>query len=418
MTRLGTQGIYLASGLLNHFTQGMILVLRVLHLFCIVLLCALPSQAALSGHLVYQQHGAAFVLNLPDGKPQMLPDSHKARLVSIAPQGGTIVYFTSKKGDGSDERGLMSKPPYKTAQALKLPRGFAPWNVQWTQSGTKALFAAWDKSYLYHLPSGALKVLPEGEMTLSNNGKMLAHVTEKELRVRDLTSGKESVIFNVAQPQMIFDALKRGNNQTNLKDLTESISPDLWKDAFHWNFGSCAFAADNSRLFWTCNAGTGAGAAGNTTFCWFSTELKTSRTEVLSKLGAQFARLPFAVQLSPDGKKLLYAESVHSSAIENPVSVSILDLLTQKETYLEQLTDNKKADMNLLNGLCWSPDSQSVAASAFYYNAETAWQQQLKLSEKNQSWQPRDADFTLYIRDLKNRTLKKIPGAVAPQWGL
>ena len=386
--------------------------------FFAFLFSILPVQSAtLSGRLVYQQHGAAFVLTLPDGKPQMLPDSHRARLVSIAPKGGTIVYFASQKGDGSDERGLISKPPYKTAQPLKLPRGFAPSNVQWTRDGNKALFAAWEKSYLYHLPSGAMKVLPEGELTLSGDGKRLALATEKELRVRDLTSGKENVIFNVARPQMIFEALKRGNNQKNLKELTESIAPDLWKDAFQWRFGSCAFAADSSRLFWTCNAGTGAGAAGNTTFCWLSTDLKTGRTEVLSKLGAQFARLPFAVQLSPDGKKLLYAESVHSSAIENPVSVSILDLLTQKATYLEKLTDNKKADINLVNGLCWSPDSRAVAASAFYYNAETAWQQQLKLSEKNQSWEPRDADFTLYIRDLQNRTLKKIPGAVAPQWG-
>lgn len=408
--------------------------MRLLRFFLLLLICSLPAHAALSGHLVYRQNGAAFVLRLPNGKPQMLPNSHRARLVTIAPRGGNILYYASKKGDGSDEIARLSKPPYKTATVLKLPTGFSPDKAQWTGDGNKILLSNWQKSYLYHVPSGALKPIFGDEPTLSRDGKLLAFnaenelhkrkgqvlesIFEKELRVRDLTSGKERVIFNVAHPQTVFEALKRGSNQKNLKELKNSIAPNLWKDASMWNFGSCAFAADNSRLFWTCNAGIGAGAAGNTTFCWFSTDLKTGRTSVLSKAGAQFARLPYDVQISPDGKKLLYAESVHSSAIENPVSVSILDLLTQRISSLERLTDNKKADLNLVNGMCWSPDGKAVAASAFYYDAATAWKEQEKLSAKEQNWEPREGDFTLYIRDLNNRTLKKIKGAVAPQWGL
>lgn len=377
----------------------------------------MPVKAALNGRLAYIQTGAAYVVALPKGKPQKLPFSQRARLVSIAPRGGTILYFSSQKGDGSDERAWISKPPYKVARTLKLPKGFAPYKVQWMGDGTKALLVEWNRSYLWHAPSGSLKPMPQGELSLSRDGKLLAISQSKELRVRDLKTGREHIIFNVARPQIVFEALKRAKYPQKIKDLNDTIAPELWKDASLWNFGSCAFAADNSRLFWTCNAGTGAGAAGNTTFCWFSTDLKTNRTDVLSKLGAQFSRLPYDVQLSPDGKKLLYGESVHSSAIENPVSVSLLDLLTQKETYLEQLTDNKKADMNLVNGFCWSPDGRAVVASAFYYDSATAWKKQEELSKKEQSWQPRDADYTLFIRDLKNRTLKKIPSAVSPSWG-
>ena len=383
-----------------------------------LLLSALPAQAALTGRLAYIQKGAAYVLTLPNGKAQRLPSSQSARLVSIAPRAGTILYFSSQKGDGSDERGWISKPPYKVARALKIPKGFAPYNVHWTGDGAKALLGEWDRSFLWHAASGALKPLPKGELTLSRDGRLLAISQMKKLRVRDLTTGKERVVFDITRPQSVFDALKRAKYPQNLKDLNDTITPDLWQNASMWNFGSCAFAHDNSRLFWTCNAGSGAGAAGNTTFSWFSTDLKTNRTAALSRLGAQFSRLPYGVQLSPDGKKLLYGESVHSSAIENPVSVSILDLLTQKETYLEQLTDNKKADINLVSGFCWSPDGHAVAASAFYYDSETAWRKQTELSKKNQSWQPRDSDYTLFIRDLRNRTLKKIPGAVSPSWGV
>jgi WD40 repeat protein len=391
--------------------------MRLLQVFLALLAGVLPSHAALSGRLVYIQDGAAYVLSLPNGKPKKLPDSHRARLVFIAPTGGTVLYFSSKKGDGSDERGWISKPPYKTAQSLKLPKGFAPYNVQWTRDGTKALLAEWDRSYLWHMPGGALKALPAGELALSRDGRLLAVSQTKELRLRDLTTGKERTIFSLARPKTVLEALKRARYPQNLKELNDAVSPDLWKDTSMWSFGSCAFAGDNSRLFWTCNAGTGAGAAGNTTFCWFATDLKTNRTEVLSKLGAQFSRLPYGVQLSPDGKKLLYGESVHSSAVENPVSVSILDLLTQKETYLEELTDKKNFDMNLVSGFCWSPDGRAVAASAFYYDADTIWKKQAELSKKEQSWEPRDSDYTLFIRDLNNRTLKKIPGAVSPQWG-
>lgn len=413
--------VYVSASLAGYKPKFFTVDMRFYRFFLLSLFALLPfasrAQASPKGRLVFQQYGAAFVMSLPNGKPQMLPQSKHTKLASIAPMGGAIVFFVSQKDDLSDQRGWITKPPYKTAQSLKLPSGFTPWKVQWTRDGSKALLAMWDKSYLFQVSNSALKILPAGELSISPDGRFLSINHEKDLRVRNLQTGKETVIFSISRPQTVFEALKRGNNQKNLKELRDMVSPDLWKDAAQWNFGSCAFSPDNSRLFWTCNAGTGAGAAGNTSFCWFSTNLKSHRAEVLSKLGVTFGRLPYDVQLSPNGKKLLYAISVHSSAVENPVSVSVLDLLTQKETTLAQMTDNKKADMNLVNGQCWSPDSAAVAASAFYYDSATVWKEQEKLAAKDQNWEPRDADFTLYIRDLKNRTLKKISGAVAPSWG-
>lgn len=385
--------------------------MRELRWIFLFLFCSIAAHAApLSGRLAYVQNGSAYVMTLPNGKPLLLPQSRNARIVSIAPVGGTILYFVPKSADASEgERVMMTRPPYKVAQSLKLPEKFDPWRVQWTGDGKRALLVEWDKSFLWTPAYSTFKRLPGGDVDLSRDGKWLAYAGKTELRVREVANGKERLLFSTTKPQPLLEAFKRARHPKNLKDLTDTVSPDLWKDSEEWRVGSCVFAEDNSRLFWACNAGVGAGAAGNTTWCWFATDLKTGRIAVLSKVGAQYSRLPSEAQLAPGGQKLVYAASIHASAIENPVSVSILDLLTQKETYLEGLSDFKKYDTNLISGLCWSSDGRAVAASAYYYKLDDV--------AKIGNWQPRNNSFTLYIRDLSNRTLKKIPGAVSPSWG-
>ncbi len=380
-------------------------------LFALLLCAATSHAAALNGRLAYVQNGAAYVVALPGGTPKMLPNSRGARLVSMAPRGGAVLYFVPQKGN--EERGFIARPPYASTRALPAPLGtfdkFEPGNVQWSGDGQSALLASWDKSYLWRLSSGKIERVPGGEASLSRDGKQLAIAGEKELRLRDLSTGKERVLFSIARPQPLFDAMKRAKYPKNVKELADEISPDLWKDASLWNLGSLVFSADGATLWFACNAGTGAGAAGNTTWCWFACEAQTGRLAVLSRLGALFSRLPADAQLSPDGKKLLFVTSAHSSAIENPCAVSVLDLLTQKATEVLRPDERKGADTNLVYGTCWSPGSDMVAASALFYNTQTVM--------KNENWEPRNADYTLYIRDLQGRTLKSIRGAVAPSWG-
>lgn len=381
--------------------------MKSIRLLVALLFCAVTGHPApLSGRLAYVQNGAAFVLMLPNGKPKMLPNSRGARIVSIAPKGGTVLFFVTQK----QTRAFITRPPYAAAKLLPAPLDkFEPGNVQWTQDGASVLLASWDKSYLWHMATGKVLALPAGDATLSRDGSQVAFATEKEIKLRRMSDGSERVLFFIARPQPLFTALKSARYPKNLRELQDAISPDLWKDATMWNFGSLVFSADGKTLWFACNAGTGAGAAGNTTWCWFACDLQSGHLASLSKLGAQFSRLPGDIALSPDGKKLLYSESVHSSAIENPVAVSVLDLLTQRATIIAQMTIEKKYDANLIYGACWSPDSRAVAASAFYYDTQKIM--------KNPEWQPRDADFTLYLRDLNGRTLRRIPGAVAPSWG-
>ena len=381
--------------------------MKTLRLFFALLFCAAASHAApLQGHLAYIQNGAAYVVTLPDGKAARLPESKDTFLVSMAPTGGSLLYFNRLK---TGCRVFLSRPPYKTARRLDKPFGrFGPDSVQWTRDGAAVLLVSWEESYLCRPATGAFQSLPGGEATLSRDGRQIAFAAEGEIKLRQIGE-KNRVLFSIRRSQPLFDALKSAKYPKNVRELQDEISPDLWKEANQWNFGSLAFSADGKTLWFVCNAGTGAGAAGNTTYCWFACDLKTGRLAVLSRLGAQFSRLPTNVSLSPDGKKLLYVTSVHSSAIENPCAVSVLDLLTQNETVVAKMTVEKKYNANLVYGACWSPDSRAVAASAFYYNTEKV--------VKWENWQPRDSDFTLYIRDLSNRTLKKISGAVSPSWG-
>lgn len=379
-----------------------------LRLLFTLLLCAATSHAApLTGRLAYIQNGAAYVVSLPNGKPAKLPQSGNTFLVSIAPTGGSVLYFNQLKADC---RAYLSRPPYKTARRLDKPFDrFKPDFAQWTQSGAAVLLASWEESYLFRPTSGTSLRFPDSQAALSRDGKQVAFATEKAIKLRRIGDKSERVLFSVARPQPLFAALKRAKYPKNLHDLQSAISPDSWKDATMWNFGSLAFSADGKTLRFACNAGIGAGAAGNTTYCWFACDLKSGRLAALSKLGALYSRLPANVQLSPDGAKLLYVTSVHSSAIDNPSAVSVLDLRTQKEIALSKLTTAKKYDTNLVYGACWSPDNRAVAASALYYSTENVL--------KQENWQPRDADYTLYLRDLNNRTLRAIPGAVAPSWG-
>ncbi len=371
-------------------------------------MCAASLHAApLSGRLAYVQNGAAYVMTLPNGRPQLLPNSRGARLVSLAPSGGTVLYVVPQKGG---ERAFTTRPPYKSARAL--PASLAKFefsNVQWSADASKVLLASWEKNYLWQPASNSLRPLPGGDGVISRDAKMLAYATEKELRLRDLATGNERVLFSISKPQPLFDALKRAKYPKNLKELNDMVSPDMWKDTSNWNLGSQTFSADGKTLWFACNAGTSSGAAGNTTYCWFACDLSTGRLAALSKLGARFSRLPYTTELSPDGKKLLYVTSVHSSAIDNPCAVSVMDLLTQTSRDLLDWTENKQADSNLVYGTSWSPDSHAVAMSALFYELNTVM--------KTENWEPRNSAYTLYIRDLKGHTVKTMRGAVLPSWG-
>ena len=385
--------------------------MQIFRLLLALLLYAATSHAApLSGRLAYVQNGAAYVMTLPNGKPQMLPNSRGVRLVSLAPVGGTVLYFVTQKGD--TERVFVARPPYRSAQALPAPLDkfdrFAQRGLQWSGDAQTALFVASDKSYLWRPSSGKIEGAPGAfQAVLARDGKAMAYATEKELKVRALTTQREKVLFSSTRPEPMFAAVKRARNRRIAAELGET-SPDTWKDSTMWDFGPLVFSADHKTLWFACNAGGGSGGGGNTTWCWFACDVKTGRLTVLERLGVELSRLPSDAQLSPNGQKLLFATSVHASGIDNPCWVTVLDLRTQKRTKVLSHNERKNADTNRLSGLCWSPRGDALAFSAVFYNTRV-----VKTIDKMLAL----TDYTLTIRDLKGRTLKTIRGATMPDWG-
>ncbi len=63
---------------------------------------------------------------------------------------------------------------------------------------------------------------------------------------------------------------------------------------------------------------------------------------MLSKLGTFFGRVPEQCAVSPDGGRLLFVFSEHSSAIDNPRSAWVVDLLTQQARELRAPTRSTK----------------------------------------------------------------------------
>jgi hypothetical protein len=207
----------------------------------------------------------------------------------------------------------------------------------------------------------------------------------------------------------MFDALKRAANQKGVRDFVSIINPGLWRNQMHWSVGVPVFSADGKTVFFAANAGTGQGAAGNATWCLFACEVATGKLSVLSKLGAFFSRLPYDAELSRDGRYLVIANSVHSSAVENPVTVYHIDLQTQRSRTLLGINTKSHFDSNLTYGLALSPDGKHVAVSAFFFNTREI--------TKRGIYEPTNEMFTLRLIQISNgRTVRTISGATQPHW--
>lgn len=375
--------------------------------------------APLSGHLAFLARGTARVQTL-SGTVRTLPHSRGAQVVSLGPN-GTAIYYIAPPG-GMDKvpeaqkylRGFLSRPPYRTARALpRLPRdaATAPPSIDWTGDGKTALLSGYESATLLTVASGAMRTVQTFGAGLSHDGSVLSYTTETELRVRFLPSGREKTLFSIKRPQALFDALHRAKNPKGVAEITKIIAPEDYKEARNWAFGAPAPDTNGRTIFFACNAGTTEGASGNTQFALFAADTLTGKISVLSKLGTFFGRTPSQMLVSPDNRRLLFSVSGHSSAVQNPSSVYSVDLRTQASRTLLDTTQGK-LDSNFIGGASWSPDSRSVAVSAFFYDSEKAMQE---LSSDHEVL-PRDEQYTILLRDaVTGRILKSLHGN-SPSW--
>lgn len=390
-------------------------------------LSTLIPAHAMSGHLAYFKGGQVRVMNLADGRVQSVPNTSQITQISLAPQGGRLLLFKSQYDKSvTSPRALMALSPYKALVALPASVSSLSVNqIAWTRDGSQALLSGYSdrgntaQSYLLTFRgerSATVKTLPAGdEATLSSDGRYYAYAPNGDVKVRDLRTGRDVTLLAWKKPAPLLAALKKSAYPKKVSDLLGAYDPDLAKEERNWANGGMSFSRDGKTLFFASNAGTASGASGNTTFAYFAGDTSTGKLLPLSKVGAEFGRIPHIAQVSPDGQRFMYGSSAHSSAIDNPVFIDSVYLPTQVDTTILSVPVKGPLDSNLEDGTAWSPDSRFIAVSAYFYNQEALG----KLYEANPNMSDvSPSKFTLTIRDARTgKVLKSIAGATRPTWG-
>ena len=390
--------------------------------FALAALLLIPAvaQAKPIGHLAYIQKDVARVSNLATGTVSILPKSGRTQLLALSPR-GTAVYFVRPPGQEVEEdgppslRGYMSHPPYKLARLLpERLQGEAPGLLNWSRTGNTLWIRGFEFSGAYTPRNNSWLQLGEVPTGTSRNGKRLAFYDYEAIRVRDVNSKKDRVIFSQKKPQVLFNALKNGKNQKKLRDLTRKINPQVWKSGDNWAISTPAISPDGSRLYFASNAGTGNGGSATSTWAIFAANLKSGRIAVLSEVGTQFGRIPETLEVSPDGQRLLSIATSPLSPLDNAASARVIDLPTQKSREILMNVPGSKGKSNITNGACWSPDGKYVALSAYFYDLKTAMNER----RKDSNWiGPADSAYILYLKEATTgRTVRQIAGATQPTW--
>ncbi len=380
------------------------------------LLCPVVGRSAdLSGRLGYLKHGAAWIAPA-NGDGRRLPNSDGARILSLRPNDGTAFYFvpvaTGDHDDGS-VKGFVSGSPYTTSAALAAPLTKA--NIDgliWSGDGGVGYVTGYRPHGLFDPDSRHVDEMDFSAESISADGGVVAWRTEKEVRVWVLAGDQNKALFSIGRPQALFKALRAAARPKNIESITEMLDEDLWRSSANWQVGPPAVSPDGAKVYFATNAGTGAGAAGNCSWCWFVADVATGRLAVLSKHGEHLCRTPHYARVAPDGRRLLFLTSLHDSAVSNPCSAWVMELLTQdaRELLWADVKVPENQDIaSLTDGACWSPDSRYVAVSSYFYNPAEAF--------KDENFEPRDEDYELKVYDAATgKVARTITGAHQPAW--
>ncbi|BCM90788.1 hypothetical protein IAD21_02650 [Abditibacteriota bacterium] len=380
---------------------------------------AVPALAAPSGKLGFVSAKGAQILNLQTGKVRSLPQSANATALSISPW-GTAIYFvpavgTKPRDDGSGTpaNGRQSLPPYSSAKLQPSLQNLMPFAMNWNSNGTTLYISTDTVNGAFTPAMGRFTTLKTLPASFDARGRKMAYSTENQIIVRDVASRRDHVMFDIRKPEPMFAALRAAKYPKNVKDLLPDETGFLAKDVHNWQLSDPALAPDGSRLYFTSNVGTGYGAAGNGEFALFAVDLKTNKLAVLSKVGELFGRPPHIFRVSPNGKRLMLASSVHNNAADNSCFVEIVDLLTQnsREVFLGVLPATKDK-ANFLDSAVWSPDSKYVATSGYFYDTNKA------MPDDNGDWpEVKSSQYTAAIVDAATgKSVKTIKGATSLNW--
>lgn len=378
---------------------------------------AIPAISAspLKGRVVSIQNERAVVQSPVTAKPQPLPLGNRAQLVTLSRQ-GTAIYFVTppgkpaqtEEGEFPPARGYFSVPPYNTAQGLPAAlQNLVVYSANWNATGDMLVLSTATATYGFKPGTGQVLPLRDGVAALGTRA-ILAEDGNSILLT--LPGGKKQTVFDARLPQGLFAALRAARQPQNLKELSEAIDPQLWREGRNWSLSNPAVAPDGSRVYFAANGGTGMGAAGNTIFALFSYDVKTGKLAVLSKPGSFFGRIPLQFELSPDGKRLLMVVSVHSSAVENTCFARVVDLETQATREILMNLPEARNKANFVDTFVWSPDSRFIALTANFYDVA----QLLRSGELNR---PAKVIWTTrVIEAATGKVAAKLPGGNSLSW--
>jgi hypothetical protein len=171
-----------------------------------------------------------------------------------------------------------------------------------------------------------------------------------------------------------------------------------------------ALHPDGARMYFATNAGTGAGAAGNCTWAFFACHTAGGRLAILSKVGAQYSRVPHWLAVSPNGRQLAWLDSLHNNNADNPCGLHVSELATQSSRELLWAGHDAQKETVLARRACWSRDSRYLAVALTWYDPAKA------LKEAQFAHEP--DEFRTVIYDVTSaKVVCSVPGATMPSWG-
>jgi len=143
-----------------------------------------------------------------------------------------------------------------------------------------------------------------------------------------------------------------------------------------WQWGKAVFAPDGSGVIAAGAATDDMGAQGNVEFYLYKIPLDGSGS--LNQLegpdgGGFFGRLPYDLQLSPDGQHLAFSTSAHVDVCASPVTFYVggADGKGWQEITsptINAAVDSEKDIYQEGLGLTWMPDSQAVALDSYAWD--------------------------------------------------
>lgn len=357
-------------------------------------------------------------MNLRTGKTTLLPGGAKATALALSPR-GTAIYFvlipTAKPlADQTlaPANAFESSPPYLRGKAIPVLRAQAPFS--------------WHDALSFNQQILRRPHARDQSFEAAQNDAWKSRCARSQTRLLDANPNHSSrhqlrsharFVRRAPSRTDVCRAPSRQTPEEPRRPYTtdDELADEFAKDMKNWQLSDPALSPDGSRLVFASNAGTGCGAQGNGMFALFAVDLRTNRLAVMSKVGENFGRPPHIFRVSPDGKRLLLASRVHSSAADNSYFVQVVDLLTQnsREVFSGVLPNSKKeASANFLDSAVWSPDSKDVALSGYFYDAQKA------TTDKNGDWpEVLPSQYTAGIVDAATGHLvKTIKGATSLSW--